>query len=85
MMKRKGIKGKIWTFFSWCIRRREDAVYTVEATWIMGISLCLLLAIILLGYHVYAEVFCYASETFEEVEPVALFRAHEMINDALGR
>ena len=55
--------------------------YTVEAAWIMTISLSIVCASILLGYEVYREVITYAKGSVRQVDPVTLFRAGALLQD----
>lgn len=50
------------------------ASYSVEAAWIMAISLSILSAAVFLGFDIFSETIRYISQGTDEVDAVQLFR-----------
>lgn len=57
--------------------------YTVEASWIMSITLCILCATILVAFQVYREVIADVIAPITEIDAVALFYQRDWISGLL--
>lgn len=62
-----------------------EGSYTVEAAWIMAVSLGILTALILLGYQLFYESLLIADSMGEMVDMVRWFRNGAVLSDFFGK
>lgn len=61
----------------------REASYTVEASWVISISLVIIGALMVLGYEVYHEALLFAKNVTYTIDVVSMFRKGWVLDELL--